>query len=141
MGYTQVNLNAHKMADEKLIDRPFEGYYIGSRECEGKNGPFMVHDFISQKSSEKISFYGFTALNAKLEQVSLGAAVRITYNGKKLMKTKYGNKEVHQVTVEQDSTRKFEVADPVPSKQTDHDHTSKQNEPALVDEADDDLPF
>jgi|24_taG_2_1085349.scaffolds.fasta_scaffold04888_3 hypothetical protein len=80
-----------------MKDEPFEGIYVGQKEITTEIGPQVIYRF-KQGASVK-GVYGFTNLNRAMEAVCEGALVRLTYLGTENVKTKFGMKDVHQVSV------------------------------------------
>jgi hypothetical protein len=74
---------------------------MGSKEIDTKLGSQIIYKF-QKTDGGMFSVYGFTNLNRFMEMVSEGSLVRLTYRGKENVKTKFGMKDVHQVTVEVD---------------------------------------
>jgi len=77
-------------------DKPFSGWFVGSRTFNTRIGEQTCYKF-KGKDGKFFEVYGFTNLNRDMERVELGWFTQITYKGKKLCETKFGNKEVHQV--------------------------------------------
>lgn len=129
MAFQEVKLSAIDI--KKYPNKPFTGYYLSSKEIETKFGDAMVHDFQKKDNGERVSIYGFTSFNSKIDVVRPGVLVKLTYQGTENVKTKYGMKDVHQCELLQDDS---DIIDntriPVAS--------SKVSEPVPVE---DDLPF
>jgi len=98
MAWKQVSRsNAFDIKAKK--GQPIVGTYTGSQEITTKIGAQTIYEF-EDEAGEKFGIYGFTNLNRSMENVKVGELVRITYNGTERVQTKYGMKDVHQVTVE-----------------------------------------
>lgn len=100
MALREVKMEAFKLVD--FTDIPVTGYYLGSKEIETDFGTSEIHDFYNAEKKSYFSFYGVTAFNLKLKSVPQGALVQFTYKGKVQAKTKYGNRDVHNVVVAYD---------------------------------------
>lgn len=83
------------------IGVPYIGTYLGSEEIKTPLGQQMIWRFADQ-DEQPFSVYGFTNLNRSMSHVATGKLCRITYRGTKNLKTKFGMKDVHMVTVEVD---------------------------------------
>jgi hypothetical protein len=83
---------------KKSPGEAFEGTYIGHDEIQTKIGQQTIWKF--EKDDGSITgIYGFTNLNRVMESMAIGATLQITYKGTENVKTKYGQKDVHQVDV------------------------------------------
>lgn len=71
-----------------------EGKYLGSRAFDSTYGEQHVYKLEGQPG-----IYGFTALNRAMEQVPVGALVKIVYKGKTIVETKRGKVPMHQCQV------------------------------------------
>ena len=77
--------------------KPFEGVYVGSKGIVTEIGPQTIYRF--KQGANVTGVYGFTNLNRAMEGICEGALVRLTYLGTENVKTKFGMKDVHQVSV------------------------------------------
>ena len=84
---------------KKQVDEEHVGVYQGKKDIQTKLGPQVVHEFDDQKGAQ-FSIYGFTNLNRAMEGVRIGGLVRVKYLGTEKVQTKFGLKDVHQVSVE-----------------------------------------
>ncbi len=98
MAFKAITGNA---IDLKKTTGAYEGTYTGKNDITTKIGPQVVYNFLD-KNDQVFSVYGFTNLNRAMNSVHPGNLVRLTYQGTKNLKTKYGMKDVHQVLVEVD---------------------------------------
>jgi len=97
--FKEITLEIKKITNETAIGVPWQAYFLGTAEKQTeKFGINKIHKFMSIKG-DVFKIYGFTALNMKLEQVKPGHLCQITYNGTQKVNTKYGKKDIHQVTV------------------------------------------
>lgn len=99
MARKQVTSNATDIKDFEGTE--FSGNYIGSKTIETKLGEQVLWQFTDPKG-QPFTIYGFTNLNRAMESVGINTFVWITYKGTQNVKTKYGMKDVHQVSVEVD---------------------------------------
>ena len=79
----------------------FSGNYTGHKEIDTKLGVQTIWNF-TDSAGKPFGVYGFTMLNRAMESVGEGEFVYITYTGKKKLQTKYGLKDVHQVSVDRE---------------------------------------
>ena len=79
--------------------KPVEGVYKGSKTFQTKIGEQVVWQF-EDDDGVPFGVYGFTNLNRAMELIKLDTLCKLTYQGTKNIKTKYGLKDVHQVSVE-----------------------------------------
>lgn len=77
------------------------GIYNGSKVITTKIGDNWVYNFTAPDGTN-FGIFGFTQLNMTMEEVPIGCPVKITYQGTKNVKTKFGMKDVHQVSVQYD---------------------------------------
>lgn len=75
-----------------------QGKYIGHDSIDTPLGKQVVWNFSGEDGD--FSIYGFTNLNKILEGLPENTDLQITYMGTKNVRTKYGQKNVHQVRVE-----------------------------------------
>lgn len=95
--WKEVSNNAVDIKKEQ--DKPFIGIYKGSQQIETKIGKQTIWQFLDEDGIP-FGVYGFTMLNKSMEKVPVGAECRLTYTGTKNLKTKFGQKDVHQARVE-----------------------------------------
>jgi len=126
----EVTLSAINL--KEFPNKPMTAYYIGTRTIDTNFGESAVHDF-QKEDGKRISVYGFTSLNNKLNLVQPGLLCQITYTGTEKIKTKYGIKDVHQCTVFVDDKKKIEL-----SKMPEPVISGNGHEPVAQN---DDLPF
>lgn len=107
-------------------NKPLEAYYIGSKQVNTKFGEQWLHEF-EKKGGEKLSIWGFTALNRLLEHTAKGVLCKVTYTGKSETRNKYGNQS-HTCTLFFDEENKLDGFVP-------------EVEPEVSDEDNDPLPF
>lgn len=84
---------------KKSKDGPFVGTYTGNIEIETKIGKQIIWQFVDD-SGIPFGVYGFTMLNSIMKKIQHGTDCRLTYDGTKNVKTKFGMKDVHQCRVE-----------------------------------------
>lgn len=96
MAWTEISTGAIDI--KKSATKEYEGTYTGFKEMETKLGKQVVWNFHDE--SDSFSIYGFTNLNRAMESVQVGTLVKITYKGTQKVQTKYGLKDVHQVSVQ-----------------------------------------
>lgn len=77
------------------------GTYVGHTNVDTPLGPQIIWNFIDE-TELPFSVYGFTNMNRSMNALKEGSLCRLTYTGKKNVKTKFGMKDVHQVVVECD---------------------------------------
>ena len=83
-------------------DEPLVGNFVGHKEITTKIGKQVIWQFMDEEGV-LYGVYGFTALNRIMtESAVVGKLYRLTYQGTKNVKTKFGMKDVHQVLVECD---------------------------------------
>lgn len=99
MAFKVVSGNAIDIKQEK--GNPFIGHYIGKKDITTKIGPQVIWKFIDE-DGQPFGVYGFTNLDRAMNNVAVNALCRLTYTGTANVKTKFGMKDVHQVTVEVD---------------------------------------
>ena len=92
-----------------IILTPTESQPISSNACSTSS---LVNVF--EGENENFGIYGFTNLNRVMEQISEGTSLKITYKGTKNLKTKYGLKDVHQVSVERWEDEETKLDEPPP---------------------------
>jgi hypothetical protein len=80
-----------------------EGYYLGSREVDGKKGKAKLH--FLQTPTGNLGVWGKTDMDKKLPAVPVGTMVRITHTG--MLSTKNG--EMYNFKVEVDDENTIEV--------------------------------
>lgn len=97
MAWKEVSTNAIDIKKQKGV--PFIGTYTGKRNIETKIGPQVIWQLVDEDETP-VGLYGFTGLNRCMETIRVGTRCRIIYQGTKNVKTKFGMKDVHQVTVE-----------------------------------------
>lgn len=100
MAFREVGGNATDI--KQTPDQPYEGIYIGHEEFDGQFGIQTIWKF--RGKTEGFGIYGFTSLNRSMERINEGTLCRITFTGKKKMKTKYGIKDVNTCRVEVDDS-------------------------------------
>ena len=86
---------------KKEPGKQYIGTYVNKETIQTKLGPAFVYNF-NDNEGAPFAIYGFTNLNRVMENMKLGVLLRITYQGTKNVKTKFGQKDVHQVLVEMD---------------------------------------
>jgi len=107
----QKSTEALKLTD--YPNKPFEAYFLGSKEVQTKFGEQWLHEF-EMPDGKKFQVWGFTALNRLLEQTPKGYYCKVTYTGKSKEKNKYGNQS-HTCTLFFDEDKKKEgVVDDAP---------------------------
>lgn len=89
---TAIDIKKHK-------GEAYEGTYKGKHEITTKIGPQIIWQFMGE---DGIGFgiYGFTNLNRAMESLAPETLVKITYQGTQNVQTKFGMKDVHQVSVQ-----------------------------------------
>ena len=97
MGWSEVSPSATDIKKHK--GEAYVGTYLGSKEITTKIGPQTIWQF-SDPDGAPLNIYGFTNLNRAMETMQPGAVCRITYLGTENVQTKFGMKDVHQVSVE-----------------------------------------
>ncbi len=97
MAWEDVSTNATDIKKHK--DKPFEGKYQGHKIITTKIGEQTIYNFVDEDGLP-FGVYGFTNLNRAMENIQEGTQVRITYKGTQNVQTKFGMKDVHQVTVQ-----------------------------------------
>ena len=104
MAFKQVNMNRISLKDGG-IGVAHVGVYQGLEVVPSKmtkSGTQNVWNFLDEEGLP-YSLYGFTNLDRSMSCVKAGTLCRITYQGTKIMDTKFQkNQAVHQVTVEID---------------------------------------
>ena len=97
MAWDDVNTNGVDIKKHK--GEPYEGTYKGHKAIKTKIGDQVVWEFASD-DGVGFGIYGFTNLNRAMESLEPGVLVRITYLGTENVQTKFGMKDVHQVSVQ-----------------------------------------
>ncbi len=97
MPYMEVSTNATDI--KKTPGKEYEGTYRGHKETTTKIGPQVIWEFTSDEGTG-FGIYGFTNLNRAMERLAVGQIVKIVYKGTEKVQTKYGMKDVHQVSVQ-----------------------------------------
>lgn len=97
MSWETITTQAIDIKKEKGTSH--EGVYVGSKAIKTKLGDQTIWEF---RDAEGATFgiYGFTNLNRAMERATEGWNLRITYLGMENVQTKFGLKDVHQVSVE-----------------------------------------
>ena len=97
MGWNDVNSVATDIKKHK--GEAYEGTFKGSHKITTKIGEQTVWEFLGD---DGVSFgiYGFTNLNRAMEAIEVGSLCKITYQGTQNVETKFGKKDVHQVSVQ-----------------------------------------
>ena len=95
MGWSEVSTQAIDVKKSKGAE--YEGHYTGKREINTKIGPQVIWEF--ENDSGSFGIYGFTNLNMAMNAVKEGTLVKIKYLGTKNVQTKFGMRDVHQVSV------------------------------------------
>ena len=90
-------------------DVPFEGVYVGQKKITTEIGEQTIYRF--KQGAIVKGVYGFTNLNRAMEAICEGSMVRLTYLGTENVKTKFGMKDVHQVSVMVDDEASEAVSD------------------------------
>lgn len=98
MNYKAINTKAIDIK-KSPIGSVYIGTYNGKKEIDTKLGKQVIWNYIDDDGSP-FAIYGFTNLNRAMETVLQGTGCRITYKGTQRLKTKFGEKDVHQVLVE-----------------------------------------
>ena len=96
MAWNEITSNAIDI--KKSAQKEYEGTLLGHKEITTKIGPQIIWQFSGDDGN--FGIYGFTNLNYAMENVKEGTLVKIKYEGTKNVKTKYGMKDVHQVSVQ-----------------------------------------
>lgn len=97
MSWEDVSTNAIDIKKHK--GEAYEGIFKGHRNIDTKIGKQVIWEF-ADKDGVPFGIYGFTNLNRAMEALESGVAVRITYKGTENVQTKFGMKDVHQVSVQ-----------------------------------------
>jgi hypothetical protein len=97
MPYVEVSTNATDI--KKTPGKEYEGTYRSHKEITTKIGPQIIWEFTSEDGAG-FGIYGFTNLNRAMERVTVGQVCKIVYRGTEKVQTKYGMKDVHQVSVQ-----------------------------------------
>jgi hypothetical protein len=84
---------------KKTKGTAYEGTYSGKKDIATEIGPQVIWQFTGEDNLP-FGIYGFTNLNRAMESLQPGTMCRITYIGTQNVKTKYGMKDVHQVSVQ-----------------------------------------
>lgn len=105
MAFKVVSGNAIDIKKEK--GKPFIGHYTGKEDITTKIGPQVIWRFMDE-DGQPFGVYGFTNLDRAMNNIAVNALCRLTYTGTAKVQTKYGMKDVHQVTVEVDETEETE---------------------------------
>lgn len=96
MTWNEVTTNAIDI--KKTKNESYEGVFLSQKEVSTKIGPQVIWQFEGEDGH--FGIYGFTNLNRAMAMISEGTRVKITYLGTKKIETKYGLKDVHQVSVQ-----------------------------------------
>jgi hypothetical protein len=97
MGWNDVTTTALDIKKQK--GKELEGTFKGKHEITTKIGPQVIWQFVGE-DGVPFGVYGFTNLNRAMESLEVGTLVKITYQGTQNIQTKYGMKDVHQVSVQ-----------------------------------------
>jgi hypothetical protein len=97
MSWEEVSSNATDIKKHK--EKPFTGTYKGHRSITTKIGEQTIWEF-TDEDGIPFGIYGFTNLNRAMESLETGTLVKITYRGTENVQTKFGMKDVHQVSVQ-----------------------------------------
>lgn len=101
MTYKAVTNTAIDIKKESGVHH--EGVFLGKSDISTPLGPQVVWNFVDNEGLP-FSIYGFTNLNRAMANIQPDTQCRITYTGKKFVKTKVkpSGMDVHQVLVEVD---------------------------------------
>lgn len=83
------------------------GEYLSRETIKTKIGEQFIYKF-RDENGNPFAIYGFTNLNRAMESISEGTLCKIVYTGTENVQTKFGMKDVHQVSVEIDTEEKPE---------------------------------
>jgi hypothetical protein len=97
MAWEEVSTTATDIKKHK--GETYEGKYQGSRKITTKIGEQLIYNFVDDEDVP-FGIYGFTNLNRAMENIQENTQVRIIYEGTKNVQTKFGMKDVHQVSVQ-----------------------------------------
>ena len=99
MAWKEVSSTAIDIKKEQ--GKAYVGTYNGKNDIVTKIGPQTIWRFVDE-DGQPFGIYGFTNLNRAMNNVGPGKLCLLTYRGTQNIKTKFGMKDVHQVTVEVD---------------------------------------
>lgn len=91
MAWKEVSTNAIDLKTTPGAEHV--GTYRGSRTFDSQFGEQHIYNF------DTFSCYGFTSLNRAMENVPVGAKVKIVYKGKEIVETKRGQVRMHMCQV------------------------------------------
>lgn len=97
MAWNEVSSSATDIKKHK--GEAYEGTYKGSHKITTKIGEQTIWQFMGD-DGVGFGIYGFTNLNRAMEALEEGTLVKITYQGTQNIQTKFGLKDVHQVSVQ-----------------------------------------
>jgi len=103
MVWTMAKPNAIDIKKEPK--KEYVGYYQGSTKIDTPLGPQTIWNFRDDEGKH-YGIYGFTNLNSSMGAIAPDMYTKIVYQGTKNVKTKFGMKDVHQVTVEYEDNTK-----------------------------------
>ena len=98
MAWKQIS-NRTAIDIKEHAGQPYVGTYQGTRDIQTKFGQQVLHK-LTDEEGRSFEIFGFTNLNRALQNVPPDSLVRIVYQGKERVETKFGPKDVHQVSVE-----------------------------------------
>jgi len=104
MAFKEVSAFSDAIDIKDEVNKQIVGHYTGSRKIQTKIGEQVIWEFKGDEK-ETIGVFGFTNLNSAMKQIKPGDYVRLTYLGTKNLDTKFGKKDVHQVSVEKDDDK------------------------------------
>ena len=81
------------------VNKEYIGEYCNKKTITTKFGENYIYTFNNVDTGEKFAIFGFSNLNYKMSNVEIGSLCKISYNGKKEVKTKFGTSEAHQASV------------------------------------------
>lgn len=96
MTYKEVS-QSNAIDIKTMKDEAVEGIYLGLKHITTDFGPQVIYRL--QQGPKIQGIYGFTNLDRAMESIVSGTKLRLTYLGTENVKTKYGMKDVHQVSV------------------------------------------
>lgn len=109
---TTISLGGFNKKTRKDNPTEIEGYYIGSKQVQGKTKMDNIHYFKTDKGN--VAVWGKTDMDKKIASVPRGAMTRVAFSNMK--PTKNGDMYVYTVQVDDENTIEVGAA-PAPTRQ------------------------
>ncbi len=118
MAYEEVNPGLPDVWTHDKEGDFIEGIYLKMKDNVGKNKANM---YVLDVDGKKMSVWGTTVLDNKMEDVSIGSKIKITFEGKDQ------DKEYKNYKVEEDKMAEQETVEPKTSEEETSEESSEED--------------